>query len=70
MDHVARTTANQSRLVIAWHLYVTGQLLPDMFPDVRGCWESEPFADGYAIPGMSAEQVIALGRAVGVEFVS
>lgn len=65
---MTRITQEQSALAIAWQEHVCGRLTPDMFPQVRAVWEAQPFDDGYAIPGMSEEQVLALGRIVGVEF--
>lgn len=57
-------------LCLAWTAHKMGSLREDLKPELRSLWESMEFADGYAIHGLSGEEVLALGAVLGVQFVN
>lgn len=75
-NYVMRTTVAHLNLRQAYNLMLETtesrggvKWLPRYRDEVRAIWEAETFENGYALPGLNAEQVTALGKFVGVEFI-
>lgn len=60
-------TLNEQVLRLSYQAMVEQRFPEHLQPEVRRIWETE-VTDGYEVAGLTEQEMLALGRFVGVEF--